>query len=69
MVSWIALHVNGDNITYFDNFGVEHITKELKKVIGNKIITAYTFRIQAYNSVMRGYFCIGFILCLKVKVC
>ena len=22
---WIALHVNGNNIIYFDSFGVEHI--------------------------------------------
>ena len=22
---WIALYVNGDNLTYFDIFGVEHI--------------------------------------------
>ena len=25
----IALHVNGDDITYFDSFGVEHISKEI----------------------------------------
>ena len=24
---WIALHVNDNNVTYFDNFGVEHISK------------------------------------------
>ena len=28
---WIALYVNGDNVTYFDSFGVEHIPKEIKK--------------------------------------
>ena len=33
----IALYVNNDNITYFDSFGVEHIRKEIKKDIGNKI--------------------------------
>ena len=27
---WIALHVNGNNATYFDSFGVEHIQKKLK---------------------------------------
>ena len=26
---WIALCVNGNNITYFDRFGVEHIPKEI----------------------------------------
>ena len=25
----IALHVNGDNMTYFDSFRVEHIPKEI----------------------------------------
>ena len=24
---WIALYVNGNNIIYFDSFGVEHILK------------------------------------------
>ena len=24
---WIAFYVNGDNATYFDSFGVEHIPK------------------------------------------
>ena len=36
---WIALYGNGNNITYFDSFGIEHIPKEIKKFIGNKIIT------------------------------
>ena len=24
---WIALYVNGDNMTHFDSFGVDHIPK------------------------------------------
>ena len=48
-------------IIYFDNFGVEHIPKEIKKFIGNKNIITNTYRIQAYNSIMCGYFCNGFI--------
>ena len=35
---WITLYVNDNNIRYFDSFGVEHIPKEIKKVIGNKNI-------------------------------
>ena len=27
---WIALYINTKNITYFDNFGVEHIPEENK---------------------------------------
>ena len=30
-------------------------------MIGNKNIIANIFRVQANNSIMRGYFCIGFI--------
>ena len=32
----IALYVNGDNVTYFDSFGAEHIPKEFKNSIANK---------------------------------
>ena len=44
---WIALYVNGNNATYFDSFGVEHIPKESKKFIGNKNIITNIKRIQA----------------------
>ena len=59
---WIALYVNAENVTYFDSFGVEHIPKEIRKFIKNKNITTNTYRIQAYNSIICGYFCIGFII-------
>ena len=39
----------------------DHVPKEIRKFMGNKIIKVNLFRIQAYNSVMSGYFCIGFI--------
>ena len=26
---WMALYVNGNNVIYFDSFGVEHIPKEI----------------------------------------
>ena len=35
---WIALYVNGNNVIHFDNFGVEHITKELKNSLEAKIL-------------------------------
>ena len=59
---WIALYVNGNNITYFDSFGVEHILKEIKKFKRNENIATNIYRIQAYNSIMYRYFCIGFVL-------
>ena len=58
---WIALYVNTKTVTYFDSFGVEHIPKGIKKFINNKNIIVNIFRIQAYDSIMSGYFCIGFI--------
>ena len=48
-------------IVYFDSFGVEHIPEEIKEFIGNKNIKANIFCVQANNSVICGYFCIGFI--------
>ena len=56
----LALYENGDNVTYFDSFGVEYIPKEIKKFIGNRNITTNIYRIQANTSIMCGYFCIGF---------
>ena len=56
---WIALYVNNKTVTSFDSFGVEHIPKDIKKLINNKNIIANIFRLKAYDSVMCGYFCIG----------
>ena len=57
---WFALHVQ-NNVTYFDSFGVEHIPKEIRTFIGNKNIKTNIFGVQAYDSIMWRYFCIGFI--------
>ena len=59
--NWIALYVKNNEITYFDSFGVEHVPKEFKRFVGHKNIKTNIFRIQADNSIMYGYFCIGFI--------
>ena len=58
---WIALYVLNNGVTYFDSFGVEHIPKEIKIFIKNKIIKTNIFRIQAYDSIMCRYFCTGFL--------
>ena len=58
---WITLYVNNKTVIYFDSSGIEHIPKEIKKYINNKNIISNIFRVQAYDSVMCGYFCIGFI--------
>ena len=48
---WIALFCKKNEIVYFDSFGVEYIPEEIKDFIG----------VQEDNSIMCGYFCIGFI--------
>ena len=64
-------------MSYFDSFGVEHIPKEIKTLTNcslffvlcpplrdtsqNKNIITNIFRIKAYDSIMCGYFCTGFI--------
>ena len=56
---WVALYVHNNDATYFDSFGVEHILKEIKTFIDRSLsITTNIFRIQAYDSIMYGYFCI-----------
>ena len=57
---WIALFCNINEIAYFDSFVVEHVPEENKEFVGNKNIIANIFRVQANDSVMCGYFCIGF---------
>ena len=55
---WVALFVKLKDTVYF---GVEHIPEEINKLIGNNDIKSNIFRIQAYHSIMCGYFCIKFI--------
>ena len=50
-----------NEVIYFDSFGVERIPEEIKKAIKNKSIKSSIFRIQDYDSIMCGYFCILFI--------
>ena len=58
---WIALYVNNKTVTYSESFGIELIPKDVKTFIGNRNIVTNIYRIQNYDSVMYGYFCIGFI--------
>ena len=66
-----ALFCNINEIVYFDSFVVGHVPKEIQEFVArslssplqNKNIIANIFRVQVNDSVMCGYFCIGFILC------
>ena len=57
---WVSLFVKPKYTVDFDNFGIEHIPKEINKFINNHI-KSNIFRIQAYDSIMCGYFCIEII--------
>ena len=62
----MALYVNNKTVTCFDSFGVEHIPRKIIKFIesgfpDNKNMITNIYRIQPYDSIMCGYFCIGFI--------
>ena len=66
---WISLFVKPKYAVYFDSLGIEHIPKEINKFINNDTtkssslerIKSNIFRIQDYDSIMCGYFCIEFI--------
>ena len=63
---WVALYVKNNEVIYFDSFGVEHVPKEIKRFLRHKNFKINIFRIQAYDSVMCGYFSLT--LCLQVEV-
>ena len=58
---WVSLFVKANKVIYFDSSGIEHIPKEINKFIVNNKIKSNIFRIQAYDSITYGYFCIEFI--------
>ena len=58
---WVVLFFKPKYMVYFDSFGIEHIPKEINKFDGNNDIKSNIFRIQAYDSIKCGYFCIEFI--------
>ena len=55
------MYALNNRVTYFHSFGVEHIPKEIKKFIDKFTTVTNIFRIQAYDSVMCGYFWVRFI--------
>ena len=54
----VAFLCNKKQIIYF---GVENVPEEIIKFIGHKKIMSTIFEVQANNSAICGYFCIGFI--------
>ena len=48
---WIALYVNAENVVHLRNSEIQ----------GKQITITNIYRIQAYDSIIRGYFCSSFI--------
>ena len=62
---WIALNALNNSVTYFDSL---EAPKVIKKLIDIYTIVINIFRMQEYDLVMCGYFCIEFIdIMLKSK--
>ena len=66
---------NNDNVFYFDSFGVEHIPKEINAFINsnndnnNNKENVIIFRVEAYDSIMCGYFLLVLlVLCIQEKL-
>ena len=53
--------MNRENAAYLDSLGVEYILKEIKNFLINQSIKTNNYGIQAYDSIMCGYFCFDFI--------
>ena len=58
---WIALYVKDNEIVYFDSFVIGNVPKEIEKFIGHRNIKTNIFRVQANNSIILGYVCMGFV--------
>ena len=57
----IALYAWNNSVSSFDSFGLEHIPKEIIKFIEKSTIMENIFWIEAHDSVMCIYCCIGYI--------
>ena len=50
----MSLYVSGNNIIYFDSFGVEDIPKQIIEFIRNKNITTNIYRMRINDPIMCG---------------
>ena len=49
-------------LLYFGSFGVEHIPKEIKKLIDKSTVVTNIFRIQVYDSVIHDIFVLDLLI-------
>ena len=55
------MYALNNNVTYFDTCGFKHISRKIKRFIGNRNMQTNIFRIQPYDLAMFSYFCTEFI--------
>ena len=58
---WVAIFIQKKNAVYFDSFGVERLPEEIKRFLHGKNLNLNLFRIQEFDSITCGYFCLGFL--------
>ena len=56
-----TLYVGATHVTYFNSLVVQDIPKGIRKFFENENIATNICRIQAYDSIISGYFYIEFI--------
>ena len=54
--------MDSDNMTFLNGFGVEHILEGIDRIIGKKYMTTKIYIKQVYDSLICGYFYLGFIV-------
>ena len=54
--------MDSDNMTFLNSFGVEHTLEGIDRIIGKKYMTTKIYRKQVYDSLICGYFYLGFIV-------
>ena len=58
---WDSLFIYKNTSVYFDSFGIKYIPQQVLSKIKDTSITQNIFRIQDDDSIMYGFYCIGFI--------
>ena len=58
---WVSLFIDRHVSVYFDSFGIEYIPQELLSKIKDKFNTHNIFRMQDYDFIVCGFYCIAFI--------
>lgn len=64
---WVSIYHTKNLTLYFDSYG-RNPNEELNKILksGNKRVIYFNKRIQSFNSIFCGYFCVAFIISQEI---